>query len=129
MEERRKNPTECTCLWHTGQVVKIEALCRKLDEREKQVNIQLDALKEAIITAKSELERRLAGLNELRQEVTSDRSRFVTCEAYDAQKEINTVWRRKVDETITKLETRSITWGAAITLAVILINLALHFWK
>jgi len=55
-----------------------EFIERILDEREKAHNATFQAaMREADNKAK-ELERRLEGLNELRQEVTSDRSNFVT---------------------------------------------------
>lgn len=44
---------------------------------------RMEAMEEALDLARTELERRLNGLNELRQEVTNDRTQFVKVDVYN----------------------------------------------
>jgi hypothetical protein len=129
MEERRKNPSDIPCVWHTGLDERINGLCKKVDEREKQFNLQIDSLRDSIVMAKVELDKRLNNLNELRKEVMEDRSTLVPMTTFNLRREQLDVWKSAVDQAITKLETRSITWGAAIALAVIILNTLMHYWK
>jgi len=55
-----------------------------LAEREKALGIAFAAQKEALEIASHTLELRLEKLNELRQEVTSDRGNFITREKYES---------------------------------------------
>jgi len=129
MDERRKNPSEIFCIWHTGIEEKIAAACRKMEEKEKKFDIQISAMEKALSLARDELNRRLEDFNNLRHEFTSDRGRFLTTDVHESWKENVCIWQNQVNTTLTKLETRSITWGAAIALVVILLNLGLHLWK
>ena len=76
-----------------------------------------------------DLERRLESLNELRTAVERDRAQFVKQEVYDTKTAYYDNWCRGVDNKLTTLETRSLTWTAAIGVAFTLLQIAIHFWK
>jgi len=132
MEDRKKTDACATCgvcPWHSGHEARIEAICMKIEEKERKVEIQLNSMKDALRLAKDDLELRLRHLNDLRKELLEDRSTFTTIQIFNARREQIDAWRASVDQSITKLETRSITWGSAIALALVILNVVLHFWK
>jgi DNA repair exonuclease SbcCD ATPase subunit len=57
---------------------------RIFEEKQKAVELGFKSQQDALSLASRTLEQRLEKLNELRQEVTSDRGRYVTREKYDA---------------------------------------------
>jgi hypothetical protein len=102
---------------------KLQSTCRKIEDLEKLINIQFAAHEKALETARSEMERRLAALNELRSEVLTDRNRFLSCDVYNE-------WKSAVDKAITKIETRSATWVTVIGIAFALLQIVIHYkWK
>ena len=75
MDDTRGN---FVCLHHSGLVKWIEAVCLKIDEREKIVNIQLSAIEKALGVASREMERRLEGMNEFREQLSKQASTFAS---------------------------------------------------
>ena len=67
-----------TCKLHEGIVERINSVCHKIDEREKQVNIQLGNIEKSIALARSELDRRLESMNEFREQLNKQSSTFAT---------------------------------------------------
>lgn len=61
-----------------------EFIERVLDERQKALDVRFISQQEALGLASRTLELRLEKLNELRQEVTTDRGNYITREKYDA---------------------------------------------
>ena len=57
---------------------------RIFDEREKALNLAFSAQQQALAIATANLDNRLEKLNELRQEVTTDRGRYLTRDKYEA---------------------------------------------
>ena len=57
---------------------------RIFEERQKQLEVAFRGQQDALTLARGTLELRLEKLNELRQEVTSDRGNYVTKDKYDA---------------------------------------------
>ena len=75
---------ECLpCGKHSGIERDIAALSDKMDEREKQVNIQLAAMSKAIEVAKAAQDFRLEGMNEIRRQLTDQARTFSTNERVD----------------------------------------------
>jgi hypothetical protein len=99
------------------------------------MNTRFDALDAALKLRTSELDRRLEGLNALRAEVIKDRDQFVQKTVYEyahrvLENQINVV-NEKVNLVINRLtvvETRTVTWTAAIALFFMFIQIVLHFW-
>lgn len=67
-----------TCLHHSGLVKWIESVCIKMDEREKIVNLQLASMDKALGIATREMERRLEGMNEFREQLSKQAVTFIT---------------------------------------------------
>ena len=93
-----------------------------IDEREKYHSL-------ALSLASKEIERRLEALNELREEVTSDRAQFIKEDIYAARNKELDGWRNSVDKAIVRIDTKSSTWAVAIVIFVTIIQIALRFWK
>lgn len=65
------------CLHHSGLVKWIESVSLKVDDREKTVNIQLVAMEKALSIAAREMERRLEGMNEFREQLSKQAATFI----------------------------------------------------
>mgnify|MGYP001285112536 CR=1 FL=1 len=94
-----------------------------------------DALDEAMVLRTTDLERRLAALNELRGDVVKDRDQFVRKEAYDFAHRALEVQTQNVDgkvnliiNRLTAIETRAVTWTASVALFFMVLQVVLHFW-
>ena len=98
-----------------------------LHEHDKQNILRFEAQSQSIQAARVDLERRLDSLNHLRDEVGRDRAMFVKLETYNVKTAYYDSWCRGVDEKLTTLNTRSLTWTAAIGVAFTLVQIALHF--
>ena len=99
-----------------------EYIERILDEREKHGMLALEL-------ASREIERRLEALNELRSEVIKDRIMLVRVDTYDSKMKDLDAWRKRVDTAITKIDTRSTTWTAALAIAFIIVQLILAYFR
>lgn len=62
--------------------VQTAAIREELRSQKELLQAENAATAEAVVVARSELERRLEGLNELRKEVTKDREQFVKLDVY-----------------------------------------------
>lgn len=140
MEERRKNPSTGYCVWHTGIEEKLNAFKCKMDEREKQFKITIDAQREAVSMARDDMERRAIGWNELRSELKDFRDYAASKERLDElikewirwrenHLEETGIWRSDITKRLTVIETRAITWTAAIGIIIVIINVAIKWWK
>ncbi len=85
------------------------------------VEMRFLALEKATESDRIELERRLADLNKLREDVVKDRIAFVTKDIYSGAETARTLWRdtyeaelKSISDRILVIETRSVTWTAAI---------------
>lgn len=77
--------------------------------------------------SEKDLERRLGELNQLRKEVIEDRGRLVTRESYDQTVREWGMWRDTVNTRLTTIETRSITWTAAIGIFFVVVQVVMYF--
>lgn len=100
-----------------------------LNEREKRLLDKFDAERDALSVAKQELERRLGVLNELRQSVEKDRAQFVKQDVYDTKTQYYDEWCKTVDRSITTIQTRSVTWTAALGVIFIIVQILLKYWR
>ncbi len=110
-------------------------MCNKFASLEKMMNTRFDALDESMKSRTSDLDRRLAGLNELRNEVVKDRSLFVKQEVYDYSHRnlmdtVNNLNERLnlISNRLTAIETRAVTWTAAIALFFVALQIVMHYW-
>ncbi len=85
------------------------------------VEMRFKALEKLNESDRAELERRLADLNKLREEVVSDRLAFITKDTYTGTETARSLWRetyeaelKAISDRILIIETRSVTWTAAL---------------
>jgi len=95
---------------------------------ERMVDLRFAAAHEALGHARAELERRLELLNHAHEQAVKDREEFVRKPEYDIKMAYYDEWCRGVDKKLTTMETRSVTWTAAIALFFIIVQVALHIW-
>ena len=100
----------------------VEAL---LAGHERELILRMAAMERALELASSETARRLGELNNLRAEVTSDRGQFLNKEHYELQNREWTTWRDFVSDRLTRIETRSATWIAAIGMFSVVANIVI----
>ncbi len=85
------------------------------------VEMRFKALEKATESDRIELERRLADLNKLRDDVVTDRVAFITKDTYVGTETARAVWRdtyeaelKAISDRLLVIETRSVTWTAAM---------------
>ncbi len=85
------------------------------------VEMRFMALEKATESERVELQRRLADLNKLRDEVIKDRVAFVSKDIYTSTETARALWReansielKAISDRILVIETRSVTWTAAL---------------
>ena len=113
-----------------------EKLCdEKHSYMERIINHRFEAMDAAVVARTIEIERRLEGLNALREQVVRDRSQFVEKGTYDLRvsyydkyiDDSRTV-HQSIANRITIIETRSIVWTSAIGIAFTLLQILLYFY-
>ena len=99
------------------------------------IDHRFDAMDRARVLRTGELERRLEGLNKLRDEVTADRDEFVKKETYDLRVgyydryiEDTRITHQGLVNRVTVIETRSIVWTSVIGVAFTILQILLHFF-
>ncbi len=87
------------------------------------VEMRFKALEKATESDRIELERRLNDLNKLREDVVKDRVAFITKDTYTGTETARALWRetyetelKSISDRILVIETRSVTWTAALGL-------------
>ncbi len=85
------------------------------------VEMRFKALEKATESDRVELERRLADLNKLRDDVVKDRVAFITKDTYSGTETARALWRdtyetelKSISDRLLVIETRSVTWTAAL---------------
>jgi hypothetical protein len=100
---------------------------------QQALSIARNADNMALALAKAEIDRRLEGMNELRAQITDERGRYVLRDMYDeqhAQLRDNVDARLKALENIkSNMEGRLWAIGAAISTAVVILNVALYYFR
>jgi len=97
-----------------------EHIERLLDERCRVIDQRFEEQDRALDLARAEMERRLEGLNQLRQDVTKDRAEYVTRDVFELRV-------APLEKSVTQLETRMITGMAAIGIIFLVIDMMFHF--
>jgi len=99
------------------------------------IDHRFESMDRAVIERTKELERRLEGLNELRQQVVRDRDQFVKRETYemrvgyyDKYIEDTRMGHQELVNRVTVIETRSIVWTSVIGVAFTILQVLLHFF-
>lgn len=84
---------------HTA-LMQIAGLCSD------KLGLRIDHIEVLMEERKETLERRLAGLNELRNEVLKDRDLFLRKEIYDEKTKAYDLWVTNTNEILTQMKTR-----------------------
>ena len=99
------------------------------------IDHRFESMDRAVIERTKELERRLEGLNELRQQVIKDRDQFVKKETYDLRVqhydkyiEDSRGTHQALMNRLTVIETRSVVWTSVIGVAFTVLQVLLHFF-
>ena len=91
----------------------------------KTIEARLDGMDKLLQVRGIELDRRLAGLNELRADVVKDRDQFVRRESY----ELKMIDLEKLGNRVTSVETRLVVWSAVLAFIFTVVNIVLRLWK
>jgi hypothetical protein len=67
-----------TCSQHSGLVTHIDNLYRLLDERRTQTDLKIATIEKETIMAKTEMDRRLEGMNEFRAQLEKQSNTFIS---------------------------------------------------
>ena len=101
-----ENPHDVSALAHME---------RLLNEQDKRMALQFDAMDRALVLAREQAEKQYGHLNALRNEVMTDRSRFV-------ETSVCAITRENFDKRISMLEKRIATWGGAILVLIFVLQ-------
>ena len=101
-----------------------EKLCAA---RQARIETRLDMMDRALSVYRSELDRRLLALNDLRKEVTEDRSQLIGKGIYDGKMAENDNRHLLLYNRVTSLETRAATWTIAVGIFFAILQIGLHF--
>ena len=88
---------------------------RLLAEQDRRMDLQFEAMERALILAREQAEKQYGHLNALRNEVMTDRSRFV-------ETSVCAITRENFDKRISQLEKRIATWGGAILVLIFVLQ-------
>jgi hypothetical protein len=124
MEERRKDERYCD-LKHNDLKCLVKQCIKTLEAR-------LDGMDKALKLETVERERRLEGLNQLREEYTkdriSDRTQYVRQETYEIKMGSHDVVLGDLSQRLTIIETRIVVWSAALVFFFLLAQFGLHYF-
>lgn len=94
-------------------------ICKLLFYKDvKRLEERFQLMDKALILHDQVMEHRLESLNQLREEVTRDRNKFVTREVFDL-----------VDKRLASVETRSTVWVGVIIVAFAVLEVILRYIK
>lgn len=106
--------------------ISLREVSDRLTRLETIIDLKFQEMDKALVLKTIEIDRRLQGLNELRNDVVKDRDQFVSRNVYEIErKELSQLANRVI-----VIETRMITWGSVLTISIILIQIFIKiFWK
>ena len=113
---------------HTDTVNLREFLEEKLESLRIQTSLRFDALDKALNLAREDAKVKYEHLNALRTEVTTDRGILVPKEQCSRMHKDLGIWMDGVNRKLTVLETRSITWTAAVGVFFLVITLIMRWF-
>jgi len=101
-----------------------------LGKHEELQREQLAAMDKALTLARGEAEKQYQGLNNLKHEYQAERAQFVSKNEYRIAHEALRNEVSLIHSQLDKLDSRIATWGAAIGLFVVLLQIASRFlWR
>jgi hypothetical protein len=120
----------CLCLFSVSTAAAADHMVddRYLNARLDTIFERLNAMDNALKLKSEEYNRRLEGLNELRDEVVTDRKQFLRHETFDSKIEAIDLILARIDKEVTRLAARfesRVTRSELLSVAAILSSLAL----
>jgi hypothetical protein len=76
-----------TCAHHSGIEAELKKLCLLIEERKELANIRINQIREEVVLARTDMERRLDDMNEFRSQLTNQASTFATRHELKAEAE------------------------------------------
>jgi hypothetical protein len=107
----------------------LDSIIQSVELKLQNVYTRLASMDREIVAKATDTERRLLTLNELRKEVIEDRGVLVTVDVFHAQIDRLNGMLTNFERRLTIIETRAITWTAAIGVFFVILQIALRFWK
>jgi len=101
---------------------------KMMQQQEEHMELRFSSLDKALMLSRDEMNRSLESLNELRQQVVSDRGAFIISDIYNSHQKDLAVWRDGINRKLTILETRSITWTAAVGVFFVILTLVMRWF-
>lgn len=103
---------------------------RILAEHVRWADEKFSALDRALIIARDQDGKKFEQLNELRREVTTDRSLFVVRETYDIWRDTLMKELSNVEQRLSVVETRVNVWAAVLAVFMVIVQIVSHFlWR
>ena len=100
-----------------------------LREHIKQEELRFSLTDKALQLQSTDLERRLEGLNQLRQEVVRDRDLYQRKDSSEARWEALNTWKSDISSRLTLVESRSVVWNAVIGVVFVFVQIGLGIWR
>ena len=99
-----------------------------LEHLSQIIDLRFEALDKELKYYRDEMQRRLEGLNQLREDVVKDRSLFVRGETYCPKMESIDREIASLKKHVDQSEARTWTWMAAIGIGLVFLQVAIRFW-
>ena len=107
-----------------------EYFIRLLEEHEKRQDTELAAMDKALTLARGEAEKQYQGLNNLKHEYQAERAQFVSKNEYTLAHEPLRAEVSRLRSQLDRLDSRIATWGAALGVFVVVLQIASRFlWR
>ncbi len=107
---------------------KFRGVEQALRSQGEHTNLRFDSLDKALSLAREDAKTKYEHLNALRFEVTTDRGLLVAREGCKRQHDEISIWKGLIDRKLTILETRSITWTAAVGIFFVIISIVMRYF-
>jgi len=113
---------------HNDTVNLREFLEEKINSLSRETSLRFDSLDKALNLAREDASIKYEHLNDLRAEVTTDRGSLVNKEQCLRMHKDLSAWMDTVNRKLTILETRSITWTAAVGVFFLIITMVMRWY-
>ena len=113
----------------TEQVSIREYVTQRLDLLEEHRRREQEMLREAVSHAAETLNLRLAGMNELRDQINSERGAYLGVQTFEAKHELLQARIALLEQALAKAQGMVMILGVCWSAATIGLTILLHFWK
>lgn len=121
--------TEKETLFEELRISIREYFDRVLDEHDRRIEERFRSIDTAVVLAREEAQRQYNHLNDLRREVTTDRSQFVDNRVHAAHDIELARWRKEMEARLNNIETRIAFWGGGLVVLIFLLEVGMRWLK